>query len=1214
MKNVAIILGVLLVLLLLLVGVNWFMPLDYEDDYAQKVSSSLAEELKRAEIEAVRLRNSQPTDEFWINSSYSFFLLKDGKINAWSKNDFVPDLSSMVDDFALRFIQNSNGSFVIRKWSITDDAFLLLVLPLKFQYGIINDYLEPSKSSILPSRCDITTNKSMQGVCVSAGNDDCFFKIVVNRSELFQNSKKAKLEIFIIVLIVITLIWLVNLIIINYTQKRRYETLFAVNLFLFMSLRLGMIRLNIPNVFFSSDLFDPTFYASSSLNVSIGDLLLNSIGVTALCAVLFFFFPRFSLVKRIPRLNKPYLFTISTLSVFVIYLAVLFPYLYIESIYHNSAISLEITDSLSLSLLRVTAFLSIILGCISSYFVIQVFFRLAISNKKNSNTFLASTFISGTILFVFFFLTDGKEYWIVLITGCALLPALYFSRLISKFNKITFNSYIQLLILIIGFSFEFSLSALKFNEEKKTESQFKFGNNYLVDQDFLAEFLLHESATSISKDLEIKKVIGTKNEANIIQERITQYYLTSYFDRYQVSVSCVSQDSTSSRIDWIKSMLTEANKTTVENIFFVNDPSSDTLKRYITMIPIQSWNGLKNSFIVLDLSLKKIIPETVFPELIIDNRYRQNFKGKEFSYALLTDESIASSFGSFNYEKQFDMKWLGQINLYTEGLIVNGYRHVALEYQPHRIAIITASVYPLEYVVVNFSFFVAIGLSIILFLLILSFFRSWLNGVRLGYATRIQLYVYLAFFIPLLIVSLVTLRLIINSAENQKEEEYLSKAKVLEERISTIIDNYKVQGYEYQSQLEAKLIEIAEVANLDASVFTKDGNVVASSEPLIFKNHLLSGIINRTAWHSIIVNHENFSIQSESIGKLFYKNVYWRIRSPGSGEVIAILSIPFFESASSLERTQINVVSAILGVFSIAFILFSLLSYFAISGLTAPLRFVTQALRRTSLSGENKPINWKGDDELGVMAYEYNRMLVNLEDSKAELQKNQKEIAWREVAQQVAHEIKNPLTPMKLSLQQLELEMLRGSQNKEKSQKSIQVILRQIDILNDIAGSFSNFAKMPAPEITSLNVTELLRKTVGLYSNHNDAHIDCEFPEDIFVKGDESIILRAFSNVILNSIQSKRQLGTINLNITASYDLKDCIISFRDNGIGISDENKNNVFRPYFTTKSAGAGLGLAIVKQTLELCNSSIWFETEIGRGTVFYIQLPLDGADKLI
>jgi signal transduction histidine kinase len=192
--------------------------------------------------------------------------------------------------------------------------------------------------------------------------------------------------------------------------------------------------------------------------------------------------------------------------------------------------------------------------------------------------------------------------------------------------------------------------------------------------------------------------------------------------------------------------------------------------------------------------------------------------------------------------------------------------------------------------------------------------------------------------------------------------------------------------------------------------------------------------------------------------------------------------------------------------------------------------------------------------------------------------------------------------------------MLRGSQNREKSQKSIQVILRQIDILNDIAGSFSNFAKMPAPEITSLNVSELLRKKVGLYSNHSDAHINCELPKDIFVKGDESIILRAFSNVILNSIQSKHQLNAINLNITVSHNLKDCIISFRDNGVGISDENKENVFRPYFTTKSSGAGLGLAIVKQTLELCNSSIWFETEIGRGTVFYIQLPLDGADKLI
>jgi two-component system, NtrC family, nitrogen regulation sensor histidine kinase NtrY len=1208
LKNVVIILGVLLVLLLLLVGVNWFIPLDGERDYAQKVSSSLAEELKRAENEAVRLRSSQPTDEFWINSSYSFFLVKDGKINAWSKNDFVPELSTIVDDFSIRFIQNNKGSFVVKKWKEKDTSFLALVLPLKFQYGIVNDYLSPSKNPILPNHCDIVSNKYMRGTCVKIGSDGCFFKLISNYRDPFLNSTKALLQLAIGVLILFVVVALVNRLIVSFVKSWRYEMLFLANLVMLISVRIGMVELNIPRIFTSDEFFDPIHYASSSFNVSIGDLLINSLVVSILCVFLFKVYRRFEIVKLLLKLNEFWSLLLSALFVFIIYLAFLFPCLYIESIYHNSAISLEITDSIYFDPFRIAAFFSLLLGCISSYLVVYIFLRLSVFGKKRSHTYFIGSFALGTIMFVLFFLVSEKDYWIALITGLIFLPTLYVVRFVNHYQKVSFSNYVYLLIIIIAFSIECSLSTFKFNQEKKTESQFKFGSGYLVDQDILAEFLLHEAAISIAKDIEIKKVIGLKNQASMIEERVTQFHLTSYLDRYQISVGCFPRDSSSLQIDKIKERLVETNKTSVENIYFVNDPSSDTLKRYITMIPMRSWNGLDNSFIVLDLCLKKIIPETVFPELMIDNRYGQNFRNKEFSYALFTSGKIGSTFGGFNYEKQFNLRWLGLVDLYTKGLVENGYRHVAIEYQPHRIAVVTTPIYPLEHVVINFSFYIALGLVFIFAFFLLGFLLSWgKKNAHLGYTSRIQLYVYFSFFIPLLIVSLVTLRLITSSAESQKEEEYLSKAKILEERIAAIVDNYKILGFEYKSQLETKLIEIAEVANLDVSVFSKEGEVIASSEPLIFKNHILSGIIDRAAWHSIVVNHENFSIQSEAIGKLLYKNVYWRVRSPISGEVIAVLSIPFFESASSLEQTQISLVSAILGVFSIAFILFSLLSYFAINQLTTPLRFVTQALTRISLSGKNEPINWKGNDELGIMAQEYNKMLLNLDDSKAQLQKNQKEIAWREVAQQVAHEIKNPLTPMKLILQQLELDMIRGEIEKEKSKKSIQRVLKQVDILNDIASSFSNFAKMPVIEITSINVTELLRNTIGLYSHQPEVRI--EFNQDIavFVRGDEAILLRAFSNIILNAIQSMRQQAPMRLQIVVIQKENECTISFHDNGTGIAEEDKGSVFRPYFTTKLTGTGLGLAIVKQTLELCNSSIWFETEVGRGTSFYLKLPL-------
>ncbi len=1207
MKSIKVILVSVLLLLALCACLYRYFPLPKEDDLRRETSASITKEISDADEEAEYLINSEHNAERWLNTKYAFFLIKGNKVIAWSKNDYVPEPLSYQGEFEIKILQNNKGVFLLKKWKKTDGSFLLLLLPLHFQYGIINDYLNTTKSYLIPSNCSIVNEKSSKGICVDVPNSKCLFRIQVNKTEFIQNSLLAKLLIVCTLLIVVLLLVLVNLILYAKVSVWKYEFLFLGNLLFLITVRVFMVKLNFPGVFISSVLFDPSYYASSSFNASIGDLFLNSCVIFALSFFLFIFFNRFTFIRRLNRLNSLAGYLLAVTFVFATYLSFLFPYLYVESVYHNSSISLEITDSLSFDYFRLLAFASILLGCISSFLIIRLLFKLILFTNRISHIYFIYTFILGSTCFLFFFLWDEKNYWITLAMGCVFIPIIFFSKIAPRNKGRSFRDYVYLLLMIIAFSLECALSVYKFNEEKKTNSQFKFGTNYLIDQDFLAEFLLHESSKSISKDEEIKYALKMKNSSSKIKERITQYYLTSYFDRYEISVTAFSDDSTSTYLKKIKQLTTSSNKSSFDDLYFINDPASDTLKRYLSFIPMPSDNRLDSNFIIIDLVLKKIIPETVFPELLVDNRYGKDFRNHDFSYALFSEEKIGSRFGNFNYEKLFDSNWLGLSELYNEGLIENGYRHVAMEYQPHRIAVISAPIYPLGYIIINFSFYMALGLVFIFILLLSTALLSRIRGTRLGYVARIQLYVYLSFFIPLLIVSLVILRLIIISAKNQKETEYLSKAKILEERISPFLDSYKSDASNYKGQLETKLIEMAELANLDATVFSKDGFMIASSEPLIFEDQLLSGIMNRNAWHSIIMNHENYSVQSESLGKLFYNCVYWSIKSPMSGEVTAILSIPFFESASSLERTEINVVSAILGVFSIAFIIFSLLAYFVLNGLTAPLKFITNALRKISLSGENVPILWKENDELGLMAQEYNKMLVNLEESKVELQKSQKEIAWREVAQQVAHEIKNPLTPMKLSLQQLELTLLRGDVDPERSKKSIDTVLKQIDLLNEIASSFSNFASMPSLEIKPINVVELLDRTIKLFTNQITIHFNHNNIRDFMVLSDQSILLRAFSNIILNGIQATSTVKDRELMIELKTKDGNFIIAIRDNGIGISDDIKDKVFRPHFTTKATGTGLGLAIVKQTLELCNGSIWFETEVGKGTVFFIQLPL-------
>jgi signal transduction histidine kinase len=277
------------------------------------------------------------------------------------------------------------------------------------------------------------------------------------------------------------------------------------------------------------------------------------------------------------------------------------------------------------------------------------------------------------------------------------------------------------------------------------------------------------------------------------------------------------------------------------------------------------------------------------------------------------------------------------------------------------------------------------------------------------------------------------------------------------------------------------------------------------------------------------------------------------------------------------------------------------LAYFVSKWLTFPLEFITQSLKRTSLTKTNQPLVWKADDEIGLMVKEYNQMLYNLGESKAELEQTQRERTWREMAQQVAHEIKNPLTPMKLTLQQLERNIQSGNNVTEKAAKAV-------DTLNDIASSFSAFAKMPEPVIQSVELVSLLRRTVDLHS-HSGEIIFRNGVKELYVLGDEQLLGRTFSNIILNAFQAARPGEASVVHVTVQRKDNLVSIAFQDNGKGIEPDVAERIFVPHFTTKKSGSGLGLAIARQAIEQMKGRIWFETEIGKGTIFFIEMPLKG-----
>jgi two-component system nitrogen regulation sensor histidine kinase NtrY len=233
-------------------------------------------------------------------------------------------------------------------------------------------------------------------------------------------------------------------------------------------------------------------------------------------------------------------------------------------------------------------------------------------------------------------------------------------------------------------------------------------------------------------------------------------------------------------------------------------------------------------------------------------------------------------------------------------------------------------------------------------------------------------------------------------------------------------------------------------------------------------------------------------------------------------------------------------------------------------------------------------------------------MLYKLSESKSELEHTQREKAWREIAQQVAHEIKNPLTPMKLTLQQLERALQKGSETTEKSKKAIAVLLAQVDTLNDIASSFSGFAKMPELVMKKLEAVSAIKRAVDLHSSSGEISFQSSIRE-IFILGDEQMLSRTFSNIILNGLQSGTPGQAIRIRVLVNKIGDHVRIEFKDNGKGIDSSIADLVFLPHFSTKKSGSGIGLAISRQGIEQMKGKIWFETSPGNGTSFFIDLPV-------
>ena len=401
-----------------------------------------------------------------------------------------------------------------------------------------------------------------------------------------------------------------------------------------------------------------------------------------------------------------------------------------------------------------------------------------------------------------------------------------------------------------------------------------------------------------------------------------------------------------------------------------------------------------------------------------------------------------------------------------------------------------------------------------------------------------------------------------------------------------------------------RIYEISSINKLNITIYNLEGNLLKTSFGNAFEKidttPLTDYIVSELAQNS---NHR--ILKNKEIDGTSYQTSYSYINGP-KFKRIGILELQFTQDNSEIEAELKEFIYRLSLVYLLMFLLAISFAYFLSSYITHSIKTISDKMQHTRLNERNEKIILnKASSEIEILVDAYNNMIDQLEESAARLAKSEREQAWREMAKQVAHEIKNPLTPMRLSVQSFERKFNPEDENiKEKLKEYSQTLIQQIDVMSSIASAFSDFAKMPTQKKEKIEIISIVKLALDIFNEKSVKYLTKE--KELYAFLDKTQLIRIVTNLVKNALQAteNEENPLINVEIISKGSKIKIVVS--DNGKGISEEVKDLIFEPKFTTKTSGMGLGLPMIKNIIEAYDGAISFTSNKGTGTVFTVILP--------
>jgi len=1140
----------------------------------------------------------------------------------WNTNRMYVNTEEVARNEGSYFVGNQNGDFEMIKKLVNirgQEYSIIAMLPVRWAYFIENKYLHTDFAgySGLNKQYEISADSTSLPIINSAGQELFRIKLKEGKSFISYDSTTIILRVLAIILLLIFFHSLAQ----ELVTQRGFRTGYLFLLGAVLIVRIIAYRFSFPFDFSKLPLFDPSVYASNFLHPSLGDLFVN--------AVLLFWLVSFYKTYNDHRPWFKFKFPpriYSYASLFVLTIICFLLVGVISSLVQDSKISFDVTNLISLTVYSVISFILLCFLVLSFFHFSQILLTPAVRHRINPYGQVLGIVLFGFLYLLLFTSGSGTRICLLVLLWLVLYVLLLNMRKSDIQKPLLKSSFFIFWVMI--FAMSIASIVIYQNRLVEFEQRKRIAEKLAVQTDPSGENLLNIAATNFDDQFLAHNFhrLSEREYANkFIKDSLINQNFSGYLNKYDTRIytfdslyhPLFNEDSTNYAS--IKTIILNQAKPTVIPDLFSYDNSVDGFS-YVYQKTIRN-NETILGYLFVIIKSKRYKSEALYPELFNQVQDIASDLNTNYAYAVYSRGRLINHFNNYSFPSQLDKKQIPEFEFsykqageYNELWFNSG--------NNKQVLVVKRNTWLIEAVTLFAYLFCSFLFIILLFHLgsyvLLARFK-WeplKKMLRLNIRSQIQATIIFLSVFSFIVIGIATISFFILRF-NQNNEERLSKSiQVMANEVNTKMNSLQAfddvpDNIGVRSELEKTIAEISDLHNVDINYYNLRGTLVISTQPYIYNKHLLSAKMEPTAFLQLQKGHSIRYLQSEKIGSFEYLSIYVPL-ADDKGNNYAYLNIPYLNSQSELNQEISGFLATLINLNAFIFLIAGAIAFFLTNRITASFSLIGKKMQEMNLGKINEQIQWNRNDEIGMLVEEYNKMVKKLEQSAQALAQSEREGAWREMARQVAHEIKNPLTPMKLSIQYLQKAIQKGSPNvKELSENMAVTLIEQIDQLSKIAGDFSQFANIGNARMETFDITEVLASLVRLYSANPRIHVEWYKEEGRYeIFSDRVQMNRLFTNLFQNAIEaSEDKEAIVKVFISQKTENEHVIISMRDASGGIPESRKENIFKPNFTTKSSGTGLGLAICKGIVEQANGHIWFESEEGVGTTFFIQLPTAG-----